>query len=169
MVVKLTRLIVGGGLLVAGLVAIHPGVSLAAARQMRTNIDVTCRCSDPVGQEFCAAFKKKVQGSVGYKLVGDTKGFGVGVHLSCVDLWHGINEQLSGRMSAISVAFTIYSSNKLPGEVYEDSSVFRVGKDAVPEMSSHVLAALGQIVGLNSKFFDQMREAANQPPAAGSQ
>jgi hypothetical protein len=167
--VKLTRLIVGAGLLAAVLVASSPATSLAAAKQMRTNIDVTCRCSDPVGENFCSVFKQKVQGSVGYKLVGDTKGFGVGVHLSCVDVWHGINEQLSGRMSAISVAFTLYASGKLPGEVYEDSSVFRVGKDAVPEMSSHVLAALGQIVSVNSKFFDQMRAAANQPPAAGSQ
>jgi len=167
--VKLTRLILGAGLLAAALVAIHPAISRAAAPQIRTNIDVACNCPDPVGQNFCSAFKKKVQGSVGYKLVSATSGFGVGVHLSCVDVWHGLDKQLSGRMSAISVAFTLYASGKLPGEVYEDSSVFRVGKDAVPEMSSHVLAALGQIVNVNSKFFDQMRAAANQPPAASSQ
>lgn len=136
---------------------------------MRTNIAVTCKCPDPVGQDFCSVFKKKVQGSVGYKLVSNTKGFGVGVHLSCVDVWHGIDKQLSGRMSAIAVAFTIYAPSKLPGEVYEDSSVFRVGKDAVPEMSSHVLAALGQIVNVNSKFFNQMREAASAPHAPASQ
>lgn len=142
----------------------------AAPAPMRTNIDVTCNCPDPVGQNFCSAFKKRVHDSVGYQLVDNTNGFGVGVHLSCVDVWHGINEQLSGRMSAIAVAFTLYST-KLPGEVYEDSSVFRVGKDAVDEMSTHVLAALGQIVNVNSKFFDQMRAAtASQPtptPAAG--
>lgn len=134
---------------------------MAAAQPMRTNIDVTCRCPDPVGQTFCSDFKKKVHDSVGYNLVDNTKGYGVGVHLSCVDVWHGINEQLAGRMSAISVAFTIYAPNKLPGEVYEDSSVFRVGKDAAGEMSTHVLAALGQIVNVNSKFFDQMRAAVS--------
>lgn len=146
--------------------AIHPAVSRAAAAQTRTNIDVTCNCPDPVGQDFCSAFKKKVQGSIGYKLVNGTNGFGVGVHLSCVDVWHGIDKQLSGRMSAISVAFTLYASGKLPGEVYEDSSVFRVGKDAVDEMSTHVLAALGQIVSVNSKFFDQMRAAPESEPTA---
>ncbi len=59
-------------------------------------------------------------------------------------------------MSAISVAFTIYADN-LPGEVYEDSSVFRTGKDAAPEMSRKILAALGQLMSVNSSIFNRMR------------
>lgn len=148
--------------------AVRPMAAVAAAAEARTNINVDCRCSDPVGKNLCSAFKQKVHDSVGYALVSDTNGFGVGVHLSCVDMWQGIDDKLSGRMAAVSVAFTIYS-DKLPGEVYEDASVFRVGKDAVPEMSGQILAALGQIINMNSKFFDEMRgggQSAASPPAS---
>ncbi len=137
-------------------------MSIAAAEPAKINVLVDCKCPDPVGQSLCDAFKKKVQGSVGYQLANNSSGFGMGVHFSCVDLWQGITGQLAGKMSAVSVAFTIYSDN-LPGEVFEDSSVFRVGKDAVPEMSTTILGALGQIVNVNSKFFDQMRTAGEQP------
>jgi hypothetical protein len=159
------RLIVAAGLLAAAVVIVRPMTSMAAAQDTRTNIDVDCRCSDPVGKNLCSAFKQKVHDSVGYRLASNTSGFGVGVHFSCVDMWQGIDNQLSGRMSAVSVAFTIYS-DKLPGEVYEDASVFRVGKDAVPEMSGQIEAALGQIINLNSKFFDRMRTAGKGPAPA---
>ena len=89
----------------------------------------------------------------------------MGVHFSCVDMWQGIDSPLAGTMSAVSVAFTIYS-DKLPGEVYEDSSVFRVGKDATPEMSRKIITALGQLIGMNSSFFERMRAEAAQKPAA---
>lgn len=161
-----------GGLLIAAFALARPAVRAAGAATVRTNIDVDCRCNDPVGKNLCAAFKQKVHDSVGYRLVGDTTGgYGVGVHLSCVDLWQGIDDKLGGRMSAVSVAFTIYSE-KLPGEVYEDASVFRVGKDAVPEMAGQILAALGQIINTNAKFFDSMRSAAGgkaAPPPTASQ
>ena len=67
-------------------------------------------------------------------------------------------------MSAVSVSFTIYS-DKLPGEVFEDSSVFRVGKDKVPEMSDQIVVALGQLVSANTSFFETMRAGA-QPTAS---
>ncbi|HZO81413.1 MAG TPA: hypothetical protein VFB33_06925 [Candidatus Binataceae bacterium] len=165
------KLIVAAALLVAVFVIGGPAAhAAAAAAAVRTNIDVDCRCTDPVGKSLCTAFKQKVHDSVGYELVGDTGGFGVGVHFSCVDIWQGIDNQLVGRMSAVSVAFTIYS-DKLPGEVYEDASVFRVGRDAVPEMSGQILAALGQIINTNAKFFDSMRAVAGAgaaPSAATS-
>jgi hypothetical protein len=92
----------------------------------------------------------------------------MGAHFSCVDLWQGIDRQLSGGMSAISVSFTIYAEN-LPGEVYEDSSVFRVGKDAVPEMARKIVAALDQLVSVNSSFFERARVASRKsPPAAAT-
>jgi hypothetical protein len=92
----------------------------------------------------------------------------MGVHFACVDMWKGIQDKLSGRMSAVSVSFTIYS-DKLPGEILEDSSVFRVGKDAVPEMSQEIVTALGQLVDANSSFFENMRTGAQAPsPQAGS-
>lgn len=149
----------------AAFALIRPSARAAGAATVRTNIDVDCRCTDPVGKDLCAAFKQKVHDSVGYNLVGDTGGYGVGVHFSCVDMWQGIDNQLGGRMSAVSVAFTIYS-DKLPGEVYEDASVFRVGKDAVPEMAGQILAALGQIINTNAKFFDSMRSADKEPASA---
>jgi len=125
----------------------------------KININVACRCPDVVGQNFCTVFKEKVQKSVGYQLAESTSGYGMGVHFACVDMWKGIDNKLAGRMSAVSVSFTIYS-DKLPGEVFEDSSVFRVGKDKVPEMSDQIVIALGQLVSANSSFFETMRAGA---------
>jgi hypothetical protein len=125
----------------------------------KTNLNVDCRCPDPVGAEFCSGFKSKVAESPGYSLATNANGYGIGIHFSCVDLWQGIDNQLAGRMSAVSVAFTIYS-DKLPGEVYEDSSVFRVGKDATAEMSRKIIAAVGQLISLNATFFQHMRAGA---------
>jgi len=82
-----------------------------------------------------------------------------------MDLFTGLPGmgKLSGTMSAVSVAFTIYS-DKLPGEVYEDSSVFRVGKDAADEMSQRILAAVGQLATANKTVFEHIR--ATPKPAA---
>jgi hypothetical protein len=146
------------------------GVSLPTnvrASDSRIDVAVDCHCPDPVGAGFCAAFKQKVSESPGYRLVPNSaSGYGIGVHLSSVDLWQGINAELVGRITVVSVAFTIYAE-KLPGEVYADSSVFRVGKGTFPEMSAKIVGALGQIVNLNSALFDQMRkETENAPPPA---
>ena len=74
---------------------------------------------------------------------------------------------MAGKISAVSVAFTIYAE-KLPGEVYADSSVFRVGKDTFPEMTAKIVGALGQIINLNSTLFDKLRtEAEATPTPAG--
>lgn len=144
--------------------AFQPASARAAdAGSGKINLEVECRCDDPVGKNFCSDFKQKVTESAGYRLTDNTKGYGLGVHFSCVDLWQGINQKLAGDMSAVSVAFTIYADD-LPGEVYEDSSVFRVGKDATPEMSRKILAAIGQLVSVNSKFFDRMRAAPASRP-----
>jgi hypothetical protein len=144
-----------------------PSGSLADSASGKIAVNVACRCADPVGQNLCAVFKQKIDKSVGYRLADDTAGYGMGVHFACVDMWKGIDNKLDGRMSAVSVTFTIYS-DKLPGEVFEDSSVFRVGKDKVPEMSDQIVIALGQLVSANSKFFDSMREAAPAPSSAPS-
>jgi hypothetical protein len=132
--------------------------AFAAGDDSKTAINVDCHCPDAVGQNFCSTFKGKVRDSPGYRLAENTSGFGIVVHFACLDLWQGINNKLLGRMSAVSVAFTIYS-DKLPGEVLEDSSVFRVGKDAAPDMSAKILAAVGQIVSVNSSLFNSMRTA----------
>ena len=139
--------------------AVAPGSTRADDAAGKVNVDVVCHCPDPVGQNFCATFKQKIDKSVGYELADDTSGYGMGVHLSCVDMWTGIDNKLAGRMSAVSVTFTIYS-DKLPGEVFEDASVFRVGKDKVPDMSEQVLLALGQLISANSSFFESMRATA---------
>ena len=139
--------------------AVAPGITRADDAAGKVNVDVVCHCTDPVGQNFCATFKQKIDKSVGYELADDTSGYGMGVHLSCVDMWTGIDNKLAGRMSAVSVTFTIYS-DKLPGEVFEDASVFRVGKDKVPDMSEQVLLALGQLISANSSFFESMRTTA---------
>jgi hypothetical protein len=133
----------------------------------KININVACRCLDVVGQNFCTVFKEKVQKSVGYQLAESTSGYGMGVHFACVDMWQGIDNKLAGRMSAVSVSFTIYS-DKLPGEVFEDSSVFRVGKDKVPEMSDQIVVALGQLVSANTSFFETMRAGAQPASPAAS-
>jgi len=139
--------------------AVAPSSTRADDAAGKVNVDVICHCPDPVGQNFCATFKQKIDKSVGYELADDTSGYGMGVHLSCVDMWTGIDNKLAGRMSAVSVTFTIYS-DKLPGEVFEDASVFRVGKDKVPDMSEQVLLALGQLISANSSFFESMRATA---------
>ena len=151
---------------VACLVAITlPRDGIAAGNDSKTAVAVDCRCPDRVGQDLCSVFKEKVNGSPGYRLADGNSAFGIGVHFACVDLWQGINNGLSGRMSAVSVTFTIFS-DKLPGEVYEDSSVSRVGKDATADMSAKILAALGQIVNLNAGLFDKLRAGANSPTAS---
>jgi hypothetical protein len=135
-----------------------------AASDSRIDVAVDCHCPDPVGAGFCAAFKQKVTESPGYRLVPNSStGYGIGVHFSSVDLWQGINAELAGRITAVSVAFTIYAE-KLPGEVYADSSVFRVGKDTFPQMSAKIVGALGQIVNLNAGLFNQMRIDAQKAP-----
>jgi hypothetical protein len=143
--------------------AVIPASVFAAGDDSKTAVNVDCHCPDAVGQNLCSTFKGKVRDSAGYQLVDNQGGgFGIGVHFSCLDMWQGINNKLLGRMSAVSVAFTIYS-DKLPGEVLEDSSVFRVGKDAAPDMSSKILAAVGQIVSLNSSLFNRLRAAQKSP------
>jgi len=139
--------------------AVSPADSIADDASAKININVACHCSDPVGEKFCADFKDKIKKSVGYQLADGSGGYGMGVHLSCVDMWKGIDSKLAGRMSAVALTFTIYS-DKLPGEVFEDASVFRVGKDKVPEMSDQVVAALGQLASANSAFFESMRAGA---------
>jgi hypothetical protein len=131
----------------------------AAGDDNRLSVLVDCHCSDAVGGDFCSALKDKVKDSTAYRLVDHADAYGIGVHLWCVDLFAGIPgvaTKLSGTMSAVSVAFTIYS-DRLPGEVYEDSSVFRVGKDAADEMSGKILAAVGQLATANKTVFEHMR------------
>jgi hypothetical protein len=70
-------------------------------------------------------------------------------------------------MSAVSVAFTIYAE-RLPGEVYEDSSVFRVGKEATDEMSQRILTALGQLATANKAVFEHI-QASPKPAATATQ
>jgi hypothetical protein len=142
--------------------AVLPADGVAGDTSAKININVACHCTDPVGQTFCAVFKDKIKKSIGYQLAEDTGGYGMGVHLSCVDMWKGIDDKLAGRMSAVSLTFTIYS-DKLPGEVFEDASVFRVGKDKVPEMTDQVVLALGQLASANSTFFESMRASAQGP------
>ena len=145
----------------------RPRTGTAAEATGKVDIAVECKCPDPVGQNLCSTFKKGVQDSAGYRLVDAAKGFGMSVHLSCVDLWQGIDSPLAGTMSAVSLVFTIYADG-LPGEVYEDSSVTRVGKDATADMSRKILAALGQLVSVNSSFFERMRATAQKSAPASS-
>jgi hypothetical protein len=147
-------------------VSLLPLTGTAANNDSKTDVFVDCHCPDSAGQKFCSGFKNTIQSSPGYRLADSTKGYGVGVHFYCVDLWQGINNQLAGHMSLVSVAFTIYSSDALPGEVYEDSSVFRVGEDAIPEMSRKILAAIGQLVSVNAGFFDKMRAGSKNSTGA---
>lgn len=132
----------------------------------RLSVYADCHCSDAAGQSFCADFKKKIQDSVAYRLVDHPDAYGIGVHLWCVDLFDGLpgmDKKLAGTMSAVSVAFTIYA-DRLPGEVYEDSSVFRVGKEAADEMADRIVAAVGQLATANKVAFEHMRSTAR--PAA---
>jgi hypothetical protein len=132
------------------------------AQSDKTDLAVECECRDAVGQHLCSDLKTQVAASPGYRLAKGTSGYGIGLHFSCIDLWGGLENGLAGRMSAVSIAFTIYS-DKLPGEVYEDSSVFRVGKDATGEMSRKIIAAVGQLVNANETLFQHLREAQQKP------
>jgi hypothetical protein len=137
------------------------------AADAKLSVFVDCHCSDPVGGDFCDALKDKVKDSSAYRLVDHADAYGIGVHLWCVDLFTGlpgIDAKLTGTMSAVSVAFTIYA-DRLPGEVYEDSSVFRVGKEAADEMSQRILTAVGQLATANKTVFEHIR-ATPKPAAA---
>ena len=128
----------------------------AADDSGRTDVYVDCHTPDGIGADLCATLKDKIRQSSGYSLVDNTSTYGIGVHLSSVDVWSGIEGQLSGHLSAVAVVFTIFA-NKLPGEIYLDSSVSRVGKSAVPEMTTQMLSAVGQQVNANSDLFTKMR------------
>lgn len=145
-----------------GLVVLTPIVQASSSNSGKIDLAVECHCPDAVGEHMCADFKNQVAGSPGYRLTEGNTGYGIGLHFSCVDLWSGLENGLAGRMSAVSIAFTIYS-DKLPGEIYEDSSVFRVGKDATGEMSRKIIAAIGQLVNANQALFKHLREAEQKP------
>ena len=152
-------------ILILTIVAV-PAHSVSAGDQSRLSVFTDCHCSDLVGQDFCADFKTKVRDSTAYRLVEKQDAYGIGVHFWCVDLFSGlpgIDKNLAGTMSAVSVAFTIYA-DRLPGEVYEDSSVFRVGKGAAGEMSQSVVAALGQLATANKSVFEHIRETPKAMP-----
>jgi hypothetical protein len=153
--------------LLLALVFLIPVATKSRADTSKINLAVECHCPDSVGQQLCADFKSKVAASPGYQLSEGNTGYGIGLHFSCVDLWSGLENGLAGRMSAVSVAFTIYS-DKLPGEMYEDSSVFRVGKDATAEMSRKIIAAVGQLVSANETLFRHLREAEKKPSPSPS-
>jgi len=153
--------------LLAGLLAFILIAQKSSADTGKIDLAVECHCTDSVGQRLCADFKDKVAASPGYHLTEGNIGYGIGLHFSCVDLWSGLENGLAGRMSAVSVAFTVYS-DKLPGEIYEDSSVFRVGKDATAEMSRKIIAAIGQLVTANETLFRHLREAEQKPSPSPS-
>lgn len=146
------------------------GRAAGPATDSKLSVFVDCHCSDPVGTNFCSSLKDKVGDSTAYRLVDHADAYGIGVHLWCVDLFTGlpgVDSKLTGTMSAVSVAFTIYA-DRLPGEVYEDSSVFRVGKEAADEMSDKILAAVGQLATANKTVFEHIRAAA-KPVATPTQ
>jgi hypothetical protein len=151
----------------AVLLPLIPIAARTSADSGRLDLAVECHCPDSVGQQLCADIKKKVAASPGYRLTEGNTGYGIGLHFSCVDLWGGLENGLAGQMSAVSVAFTIFS-DKLPGEMYEDSSVFRVGKDATPEMARKIIAAISQLVDANAALFQHLREAEKNPSASPS-
>jgi len=137
--------------------------AVAAGGPQRTSVYVECHCDDPVGKKFCATFENAVSHSDEYTLASSsTSGYGIGVHFACVDMFKGINDPMAGHMSAVAVAFTIYSE-RLPGEVFADTSVFRVGQDAGSEMSDKILDAVGQIAKLNASVLSKMAPAAAKP------
>ena len=153
------------GVFLLGLIAILAAGARAAGPQ-RISVYVDCHCEDAVGQKFCSAFKDDVDHSDDYRLVVNTStGDGVGVHFASVDMFKGIQEDLAGHMSAVSVAFTIYSE-RLPGEIFADTTVFRVGQDKSGEMSDKILDAVGQIVKLNENVFKNMESTPAAKPSA---
>jgi hypothetical protein len=134
--------------------------AMAAGGPERTNVYVECHCDDPVGRKFCGTFENAVSGSDEYTLASSSStGYGIGVHFACVDMFKGINDPMAGHMSAVAVAFTIYSE-RLPGEVFADTSVFRVGQNAGNEMADKILDAVGQIAKLNANVLSKMAPAA---------
>lgn len=137
----------------------------AAEDNGRTGVYVDCHMTDQIGNDLCATLKDKIRSSAGYALADNTEKYGIGVHLSSVDVFAGIAGKLSGDMSAVAVVFTIYA-NQLPGEIYLDSSVLRVGKGAIDDMTSQMLAAIGQQVNANSELFSKMRTTAQPSPKA---
>jgi len=160
-----------GSLALALLIFSAPARAAGNATDTKLSIFVDCHCTDPVGTDFCSALKDKVGASAAYRLVDHTDAYGIGVHLWCVDLFTGlpgIDSKLTGTMSAVSVAFTIYS-DRLPGEVYEDSSVFRVGKEAADEMSQKILTALGQLATANKTVFEHIRATPKAGPTPTQQ
>jgi hypothetical protein len=140
------------------------GSAFAAGPDTRTNIVVSCQCTDEVGQDLCKAIRTDIAAVPAYRLQDTTKQYGLALHLSCRDALEGIKTDAVGHISAVAIVFTIYSQD-LPGEVYEDSSVFRVGKDAVDDMSGKIKDAVGQLIKVNAKFFDHERAAAGAPVA----
>jgi hypothetical protein len=158
----MSKSITAAAVILTGVLAIIPR-ALAAGPQ-RINVYVECHCEDAVGQKFCSTFKDDIDHSDDYRLVVNTStGDGVGVHFSSVDMFKGIQEDLAGHMSAVSVAFTIYS-DRLPGEIFADTTVFRVGQDKSGEMSNKILDAVGQIVKLNENVFKNIEST----PAGGA-
>ncbi len=159
--------------MLALILLIFPAHARAAGNESdsKLSVFVDCHCSDPVGGDFCSALKDKVGDSAAYRLVDHTDTLGIGVHLWCVDLFTGlpgIDKKLAGTMSAVSVTFTIYA-DRLPGEVYEDSSVFRVGKTATDEMSQRILTALGQLATANKTVFEHIRATPKAAPTPTQQ
>ena len=155
-------------ILAIGLLLLPARGAVAADDLLRLNVYVDCHCSDAVGQNFCSEFKTKVKDSASFRLAEHPDTYGIGVHLWCIGMFDGLpglDTKLVGTMSAVSVAFTIYS-DRLPGEVYEDSSVFRVGKDAAEEMAGRILAAVGQLATANKTVFEHIR--ATPKPSATS-
>ncbi len=152
---------------------IFPANARAAGNESdaKLSVFVDCHCTDPVGGDFCSALKDKVGDSAAYRLVDHADTYGIGVHLWCVDLFTGlpgIDKKLTGTMSAVSVTFTIYA-DRLPGEVYEDSSVFRVGKTAADEMSQRILTAVGQLATANKTVFEHIRATPKAAPTPTQQ
>lgn len=149
------------------LISPAPGRAAGGAADTRLGVFVDCHCTDQVGEDFCEAVKDKVKDSTAYRLANHVDTYGIGVHLYCIDMFSkiaGVDSKLNGTMSAVSVAFTLYAVDRLPAEVYEDSSVFRVGKDATDDMAQSLLTAVGQIVAANKAVFEKIR--APEKPAA---
>ncbi len=160
------RMTLRAAAMIVALIIFDRGFPLAAA-DGRINVVVSCQCADEVGQDLCKQIRTEIAASPAYRLQDATKQYGLGVHLACTDAWKGINAQLTGHMSAVAITFTIYSQD-LPGEVYEDSSVFRVGKDAVDDMAGKITDAIGQLVKVNTKFFEHERTVTAAAPAGSS-
>jgi hypothetical protein len=142
-----------------GVAMLLPRAARAAGAPERLQVYVDCHCPDAIGQKFFATLKDKISASAEYRLASGTSGYGIGVHLSSIDFFQGIDDKLAGHIAAVSVAFTIFS-DRLPGEVYSDASVFRVGQDASEEAADRILDAVGQIAKLNQTVLSKMAPTA---------